>query len=108
LRFCLFRHWNLYDAMFHSGYLGVKMKLWTMEGRTSRTTRTTTICQRVTLDPVSIRAYRLAATRPELTTYAHMSSDLKESLFPMLSEQRASYGLWDLSYPSLKGDPRPR
>jgi cell division control protein 45 len=33
LRFCLFRHWNLYDAMFHSGYLGVKMKLWTMEGR---------------------------------------------------------------------------
>lgn len=33
LRFCLFRHWNLYDAMFHSGYLGVNMKLWTMEGR---------------------------------------------------------------------------
>jgi cell division control protein 45 len=30
-----------------------------------------------------------------------MSSDLKESLFPMLSEQRASYGLWDLSYPSF-------
>lgn len=34
-------------------------------------------------------------------TYAHMSSDLKASLFPMLSEQRASYGLWDLSYPSF-------
>lgn len=33
LRFCLFRHWNLYDAMFHSGYLGGRMKLWTVEGR---------------------------------------------------------------------------
>lgn len=33
LRFCLFRHWNLYDAMYHSGYLGGRMKLWTVEGR---------------------------------------------------------------------------
>lgn len=30
-----------------------------------------------------------------------MSSDLKASLFPMLSEQRAAYGLWDLTYPSF-------
>lgn len=33
LRVCLFRHWNLYDSMFHSAYLGGKMKLWTVEGR---------------------------------------------------------------------------
>jgi len=33
LRFCLFRHWNLYDSMYHSGYLGSKMKLWTERGR---------------------------------------------------------------------------
>lgn len=33
LRFCLFRHWNLYDAMYHSGYLGSRMKLWTERGK---------------------------------------------------------------------------
>ena len=30
-----------------------------------------------------------------------MSTDLKTSLFPMLNEQRAAYGLWDLTYPSF-------
>ncbi|GAA5991226.1 hypothetical protein JCM10908_006592 [Rhodotorula pacifica] len=86
LRFCLFRHWNLYDAMFHSGYLGVKMKLWTMEGRKKLS---------------GLLAKMGLSLSESSETYAHMSSDLKESLFPMLSEQRASYGLWDLSYPSF-------
>lgn len=33
LRFMLFRHWNLYDSMFHSGYVAGKMKLWRDRGR---------------------------------------------------------------------------
>ena len=33
LRFMLFRHWNLYDAMFHSGYVAGKLKLWRERGR---------------------------------------------------------------------------
>jgi cell division control protein 45 len=34
-------------------------------------------------------------------TYAHMASDLKTSLFPMLQEQKDAYMLWDLTYPSF-------
>lgn len=33
MRFMLFRHWNLYDSMFHSGYVAGKMKLWRDRGR---------------------------------------------------------------------------
>ena len=32
-RFMLFRHWNLYDAMFHSGYVAGKLKLHRDRGR---------------------------------------------------------------------------
>lgn len=32
LRFCLFRHWTLYDAMFHSDYVAGRMKLWKERG----------------------------------------------------------------------------
>lgn len=33
LRFMLFRHWNLYDSMFHSGYVAGKLRLWREKGR---------------------------------------------------------------------------
>jgi hypothetical protein len=33
LRFTLFRHWNLYDSMLHSGYVAGKLKLWRDRGR---------------------------------------------------------------------------
>jgi cell division control protein 45 len=32
-RFMLFRHWNLYDSMYHSGYVAGKMKLYRERGR---------------------------------------------------------------------------
>ncbi|GAA5998555.1 DNA replication initiation factor CDC45 [Rhodotorula paludigena] len=86
LRFCLFRHWNLYDAMYHSGYLGGRMKLWTVEGRKKLS---------------GLLAKMGLSLSESSETYAHMSSDLKASLFPMLSEQRAAYALWDLTYPSF-------
>ncbi|GAA5934623.1 hypothetical protein JCM3775_002007 [Rhodotorula graminis] len=86
LRFCLFRHWNLYDAMFHSGYLGGRMKLWTVEGRKKLS---------------GLLAKMGLSLSESSETYAHMSTDLKTSLFPMLNEQRAAYGLWDLTYPSF-------
>lgn len=35
LRFCLFRHWNLYDAMYHSGYVAGRMQLWKEKGRSN-------------------------------------------------------------------------
>lgn len=33
LRFMLFRHWNLYDAMFHSSYVASKLGIWKERGR---------------------------------------------------------------------------
>jgi len=33
LRFMLFRHWNLYDAMFHSSYVAGKLGIWKEKGR---------------------------------------------------------------------------
>lgn len=33
LRFTLFRHWNLYDAMFHSSYVASKLGIWKERGR---------------------------------------------------------------------------
>jgi cell division control protein 45 len=33
LRFTLFRHWNLYDAMLHSGYVAGRMGIWKEKGK---------------------------------------------------------------------------
>jgi cell division control protein 45 len=33
LRFMLFRHWNLYDAMLHSAYVAGRMGIWKEKGR---------------------------------------------------------------------------
>ena len=33
LRFTLLRHWNLYDAMMHSGYVASKLRIWREQGR---------------------------------------------------------------------------
>lgn len=33
LRFTLVRHWNLYDAMFHSSYVASKLGIWKERGR---------------------------------------------------------------------------
>lgn len=33
LRFTLWRHWNLYDSMMHSGYVASKLGIWKEKGR---------------------------------------------------------------------------
>lgn len=33
LRFMLFRHWTLYDAMLHSGYVAGRLGIWKERGR---------------------------------------------------------------------------
>lgn len=33
LRFLLFRHWNLYDAMYHSSYVAGKLGIWRERGK---------------------------------------------------------------------------
>ena len=31
-RFFLYRHWSLYDAMFHSPYVAAKLNVWNQQG----------------------------------------------------------------------------
>ncbi|GAA5858945.1 hypothetical protein JCM1840_006628 [Sporobolomyces johnsonii] len=85
-RFCLFRHWNLYDAMLHSGYLGGKLNLWTDRGR------------RMLNGMLAKMGLSLSESSE---TYAHMSSDLKSSLFSKLEEQLPAYALYELTYKSF-------
>lgn len=33
LRFMFFRHWTLYDAMYHSSYVASKLGIWKERGR---------------------------------------------------------------------------
>lgn len=33
LRFVLYKHWNLYEAMLHSGYVAGRMGIWREKGR---------------------------------------------------------------------------
>jgi len=33
LKFTLFRHWTLYDAMYHSSYVASKLGIWKERGR---------------------------------------------------------------------------
>ena len=33
LRFMLFRHWNLYDSMYHSSYVASRLGIWKERGR---------------------------------------------------------------------------
>lgn len=32
-RFTLFRHWNLYDSMYHSSYVASKLGIWKEKGK---------------------------------------------------------------------------
>ncbi|KAG6891331.1 hypothetical protein C0992_008785 [Termitomyces sp. T32_za158] len=71
LRFLLFRHWTLYDAMFHSSYIASKLGIWKERGRQTQ------------------------------QPYAHMDMDLKRVLVQKLNDIAPEYGLVELSYPSF-------
>ncbi|SCZ87820.1 BZ3500_MvSof-1268-A1-R1_Chr2-3g05288 [Microbotryum saponariae] len=86
IRFCLFRHWNLYDSMYHSGYLGSRMKLWTEKGRKN----------------LSGMLAKMGCPLSESSeTYQHMATDLKASLFGKIENLAPEYGLHDLIVPSF-------
>ncbi|KAM0750412.1 CDC45-like protein [Meredithblackwellia eburnea MCA 4105] len=86
LRFCLFRHWNLYDSMFHSAYVAGKMRLWKEKGPQNLS------------GLLAKMGYSLQQSRE---TYAHMDADLKSRLFANVDTFAPEYGMTDLSYPSF-------
>ncbi|CAK5279352.1 unnamed protein product [Mycena citricolor] len=86
LRFMLFRHWNLYDAMLHSSYVASKLGIWKERGR-----------KRLSGLLAKMGFSILQTQQP----YPHMDMDLKKSLTEKLSDIAPEYGMVELSYPSF-------
>ncbi|KIK77725.1 hypothetical protein PAXRUDRAFT_36749 [Paxillus rubicundulus Ve08.2h10] len=86
LRFTLFRHWTLYDAMFHSSYVAGKLGVWKERGRK----RLTGLLAKM--------GFSIPQTQQP---YAHMDLDLKHQLRSKLDAIAPEYGLIELAYPSF-------
>ncbi|KZT11286.1 CDC45-like protein [Laetiporus sulphureus 93-53] len=86
LRFMMFRHWNLYDAMYHSNYVASKLGIWKERGRK----RLTGLLAKM--------GFSIPETQQP---YPHMAKDLKLSLRSKLDQIAPEYGLAELSYPSF-------
>ncbi|KAI0082764.1 CDC45-like protein [Panus rudis PR-1116 ss-1] len=86
LRFMMFRHWNLYDAMYHSSYVASKLGIWKEKGRKR----------------LSGLLAKMGFSIPETQQpYPHMAKDLKQILRHKLDDIAPEYGLIELSYPSF-------
>ncbi|KAG6813312.1 hypothetical protein H0H92_012125 [Tricholoma furcatifolium] len=86
LRFMLFRHWTLYDAMLHSSYIASKLGIWKDRGRK----RLTGLLAKI--------GFSISQSQQ---SYAHMDMDLKRDLVQKLNDVAPEYGLVELSYPSF-------
>ncbi|KAI0306549.1 CDC45 family [Multifurca ochricompacta] len=86
LRFELFRHWTLYDAMFHSSYVAGKLGIWKEQGRK----RLTGLLAKM--------GFSIPQTQQ---LYAHMDMDLKRQLRDKLDAIAPEYGMIELTYPSF-------
>ncbi|KAH8829515.1 CDC45-like protein [Flagelloscypha sp. PMI_526] len=85
-RFMLFRHWTLYDAMFHSSYVASKLGIWREKGRK----RLTGLLAKM--------GFSIPQTQQ---SYAHMDLALKRDLHDQLHATAPEYGLVQLSYASF-------
>ncbi|KAJ3564283.1 hypothetical protein NP233_g8402 [Leucocoprinus birnbaumii] len=86
LRFMFFRHWTLYDAMYHSSYVASKLGIWKERGRK----RLTGLLAKM--------GFSLLQTQQ---SYTHMDMDLKRILLDRFNETAPEYGLVELTYPSF-------
>ncbi|KAJ9104336.1 hypothetical protein QFC19_003977 [Naganishia cerealis] len=86
LRFVLFRHWNLYDAMLHSGYVAGRLGVWRDKGRKQLT---------------GLLAKMGYSLRQCQQSYAHMDIALKTTLRDQLEAIAPEYGLVESTYPSF-------
>ncbi|CCA74544.1 related to TSD2 protein, required for DNA replication [Serendipita indica DSM 11827] len=86
LRFALFRHWNLYDSMYHSPYVASKLGIWKEKGR------------KRLHGLLAKMGFSLAQCQQ---SYSHMDTDLKRELREKMEDIAPEYGLVELSYPSF-------
>lgn len=86
LRFTLFRHWTLYDAMYHSSYVNSKLGIWKEKGR-----------KRLT----GLLAKMGFAQAETQQSYSHMSLAVKNNLVHQLESIAPEYAMTELNYPSF-------
>ncbi|KAL7424938.1 DNA replication initiation factor cdc45 [Cryptotrichosporon argae] len=86
MRFMLFRHWNLYDAMLHSGYVASHMGIWKEKGR------------KRLQGLLAKMGYSLQQSQQP---YAHMDMTLRRDLPDKLDSIAPEYGITELFYPSF-------
>ena len=103
-RFSLFRHWNLYDAMYHSGYVANKLGIWQDRGRNRLQGLLAKMGYVMRMRKIRSlladngKSYSLQQAQQ---TYQHMDMDLKYSLGERLESIAPEYGLIELYYPSF-------
>ncbi|KAJ2960378.1 hypothetical protein NQZ79_g4190 [Umbelopsis isabellina] len=85
-RFMLYRHWSLYDSMFHSGYVASKLGVWKEFGKKRLNNMFAKMgfslnqCQQV---------------------FTHMDIELKKILRSKIDSVAPLYGLTDICFPSF-------
>ncbi|KAI8089535.1 DNA replication pre-initiation complex subunit Cdc45 [Halteromyces radiatus] len=85
-RFMLFRHWSLYDSMFHSGYVASKLGVWREFG------------QKRLNNMFAKMGFSLQQCHQ---VYTHMDMDLKNILRTKIETVAPLYGLTDICFPSF-------
>lgn len=103
LRFMLFRHWTLYDAMYHSSYVASKLGIWKERGRkrlTGLLAKMGYANYMIATLLIPMRCCRFSIPQTQ-QPYPHMDMDLKKVLLQKLNDVAPEYGLVELSYPSF-------
>ncbi|KAI9320750.1 CDC45 family [Dichotomocladium elegans] len=85
-RFMLFRHWSLYDSMYHSGYVASKLSVWRDYGR------------RRLNNMFAKMGFSLQQCQQ---VYTHMDMQLKDMLKNKIETVAPLYGLTDICFPSF-------
>ena len=103
LRFSLFRHWNLYDSMYHSSYVANKLGIWQARGRKKLQGLLAKMgcvqnCVPQFLDSTFLHRFSLQQCHQ---TFQHMDIDLRRQLRRQMDTIAPEYGLVDLTYPSF-------
>ncbi|KEP53440.1 PAB-dependent poly(A)-specific ribonuclease subunit PAN2 [Rhizoctonia solani 123E] len=86
LRFTLYRHWTLYDSMFHSPYVAGKMNIWKERGRRNL---------------AAMFAKMGISLQEGQQDYSHMDRNFRKELPDLLETIGPEYGLVELQYPSF-------
>ncbi|ORX59761.1 CDC45-like protein [Hesseltinella vesiculosa] len=85
-RFMLFRHWSLYDSMYHSSYVASKLGVWREYG------------QKRLNNMFAKMGFSLQQCHQ---IYTHMDMDLKNILRNKIETVAPLYGLTDICFPSF-------